>query len=138
MKRTIRLTESDLHRVIKESVKKVLRETTKKQINETWGEHDEDSEEYGDYRYIGRTAAYYDHDDDMYYPDWTWTYSDDINDEDFVSEVYELDSYHSKELDYWLRCLNMNDYQRRHSFNPRTQSKEEMYEYLVKNAKRVK
>lgn len=126
----IRLTEGDLHRIIKESVNKVLKESA-------WNSIDDEYDEYGDYRYVGRIASYYDDEDNMY-DDWTWTYSDDINDDDFVGEVYELTPEDSRELDYWLRCRRMNDYQRQHSFNPRTQGTEEMYVYLIKNAKRVK
>lgn len=131
MKQRIRLTESDLHRIIKESVRQVLRESA-------WNSIDDECDEYGDYRYVGRIASYYDEDDDNMYVDWTWTYSDDMNDDDFVGEVYELTPEDSRELDYWLRCRRMNDYQRQHSFNPRTQGTEEMYAYLIKNAKRVK
>lgn len=112
MKQRIRLTESDLHRIIKESVRQVLRESA-------WNSIDDECDEYGDYRYVGRIASYYDEDDDNMYVDWTWTYSDDMNDDDFVGEVYELTPEDSRELDYWLRCRRMNDYQRQHSFNPR-------------------
>jgi hypothetical protein len=117
--------------MIKESVRQVLRESA-------WNSIDDECDEYGDYRYVGRIASYYDEDDDNMYVDWTWTYSDDMNDDDFVGEVYELTPEDSRELDYWLRCRRMNDYQRQHSFNPRTQGTEEMYAYLIKNAKRVK
>ncbi|MBR5604466.1 MAG: hypothetical protein IKW51_09785 [Bacteroidales bacterium] len=107
-----------------------------------WGggvEHDED--EYGDYKYVGRTKDYYneEYDEDSLYDNtWTWTYSNDINDVDFAGEIYELTPEDSKELDYWLRSRRMNNYQRQHSFNPRTSTPEEMYQYLIKYGKRVK
>jgi hypothetical protein len=108
MKRRIRLTESDLHRVIKESVKKVLSENrlSKKYLRESWS--DENEEEYGDWRYVGRTSFYYgdsDIDGESLYEEPTWTYSDNINDEEFAGEVYELTPYDSKELDYWLKNI---------------------------------
>ena len=141
-KQVIRLTEGDLHRIIKESVNIVLNSnrTSKKHIKEAWGTYeDEDYEdEYGDYRYVGRTADYYNEDDDSLYSDWGWTYSDDINDKDFVDEVYEITAEDSRELDYWLRCQRMNEYQRNHAFNYRTARPEEMYQYLIKNGKRIK
>ena len=39
MKKTIRLSESDLHRVIKESVKRCLKETQKDLGNDEWNGH---------------------------------------------------------------------------------------------------
>jgi hypothetical protein len=44
MKRRIKLSESDLHRVIKESVKKVLSENrlSKKYLRESWSDENED------------------------------------------------------------------------------------------------
>lgn len=36
MKQVIRLTESDLHRLIKESVKRILREGKEDEINASW------------------------------------------------------------------------------------------------------
>lgn len=122
-KNRIRLTESQLNRVIKESVKRVLME------------HEDDWFYPDDTAYIGRTSAYYGYDydeDSIYEPDY-WTYSTSPNDADFAGEVYELDEDGKSELNWWIRCRRFNEYQRTHSFNPNLSSPDEMWEYLVQN-----
>ena len=111
MKKTIRLTESELKHIIMENVKKVLRES-KKRINENEGDWFNEEDE----GYIGRTAAYYeDEDDSIYSPDY-WTYDTNPNSNDFAGEVYKLTDEGKDELNYWLRCRRTNEYQRKHEF----------------------
>ena len=63
--------------------------------------------------YIGRTAAYYDwNEDDIFTPDY-WTWSNDKNSEEFVSEVFELTPDGLRHLDFWITCRQMNLWQRK-------------------------
>lgn len=85
--------------------------------------------------FIGRTAVFYDGDDDedLFIPDY-WTFSTDENDDDFAGEVYVLDEDGKSELGWWIRCRQMNEYQRmncRYDYNNR--SREDEWNYLVKN-----
>ena len=113
------ISESQLHNVIKESVKKVLRE------------HEDDWFDEMDTAYIGRTSAYYDDDNEsVFAPDY-WTYSTDPNDPDFADEVYELNEDGKSELNWWIRSQRFNEYQRNNAFNPNDKSSEEMWEYLT-------
>ena len=122
MKKTIKMNERELHRLISESVKRVL------------NEHEDDWFEEYDTAYIDRTSAYYgDTDDnDFYTPDY-WTYSTSPNDKDFAGDIYVLDDDGKIELNWWIRCQNFNGYQRRYAFNPNNKNPEDMWNYLVKN-----
>ena len=74
MKQTVKLNESQLRKIVAESVKKVLKET------KILKEHEDDWFDESDTAYIGRTSAYYEDDDSsMYAPDY-WTYSTEPND----------------------------------------------------------
>lgn len=86
-----------------------------------------------DTAYIGRTAEYYEGEDEdnLFVPD-LWTYDTDPNCEDFAGEVYRLNDDGKIELNWWIRCQGMNLYERKHAFNPNLNSKEEEYEELVK------
>ena len=86
-----------------------------------------------DTAYIGRTAEYYAEDwgeDDLFTPD-LWTYSTDPDCKDFAGEVYQLSDDGKRELNWWIRCQRMNEYERKHAFNPNLNSMEEEYEELV-------
>lgn len=89
--------------------------------------------EENDTAYIGRTAAYYsDYDDDcLYIPD-LWTYDTNPDCNDFAGEVYQLSDDGKRELNWWIECRKMNEYERKHAFNPNLNSMEEEYEELVK------
>ena len=81
MKQTVKLNESQLRKIVAESVKKVLKETR------ILKEHEDDWFDESDTAYIGRTSAYYEDDDSsMYTPDY-WTYSTEPNDREFAGEV---------------------------------------------------
>ena len=63
--------------------------------------------------YIGRTAAYYDwNEDDIFTPEY-WTWSNDKNSEEFASEVFELTPDGLRHLDFWITCRQMNLWQRK-------------------------
>lgn len=84
-----------------------------------------------DKMYIGRTAAYYDDDDDsVFAPDY-WTYSEDKDDKDFAGEVHELTEEGAAELEWWCECKRMNQYQRNHCFGYRNENAEQMWEKLT-------
>ena len=89
--------------------------------------------------YIGRTEAYYNQDDDdLFYPD-LWTWSTDPEDDDFAGEVYELNDDGKEELDWWIKCRRMNEYQRSRTFNYNKKNQFEEWDYLIDNfAKRIK
>lgn len=126
MKQTVKLNESQLRKIVAESVKKVLKETR------ILKEHEDDWFDESDTAYIGRTSAYYEDDDSsMYAPDY-WTYSTEPNDREFAGEVYELNNDGKRELNYWLRCQRFNEYQRAHAFAPRNESPEQEWNLLTK------
>ena len=77
-KSVIKLNESQLRKIIAESVKRAI------------NEHEDDWFDESDAAYIGRTSAYYNDDDSFVYTPDYWTYSTDPNDRDFAGEVYEL------------------------------------------------
>ena len=89
--------------------------------------------------YIGRTEAFYNQDDDdLFYPD-LWTWSDNPEDDDFAGEVYELNDDGKEELDWWIECRRMNEYQRSRTFNYNKKNQFEEWDYLIDNfAKRIK
>ena len=89
--------------------------------------------------YIGRTEAYYNpDDDDLFYPD-LWTWSDNREDNDFAGEVYELNEDGKEELDWWIKCRRMNEYQRSRAFNYNKKNQFKEWDYLIDNfAKRIK
>lgn len=127
MKNIVKLNESQLRKIVAESVKKVL--LKKRMLRE----HEDDWFKESDTAFIGRTSAYYDDDDSsVYEPDY-WTYSDEPNDRDFAGEVYELNDEGKAELNYWLRCRRFNEYQRSHAFNPRTETPEQEWALLTRN-----
>ena len=126
MKQTVKLNESQLRKIVAESVKKVLKETR------ILKEHEDDWFDESDTAYIGRTSAYYEDDDSsVYTPDY-WTYSTEPNDREFAGEVYELNNDGKQELNYWLRCQRFNEYQRAHAFAPRNESPEQEWNLLTK------
>lgn len=88
--------------------------------------------------FIGRTNAYYEPNDDSLYVEDTWTWSEDENDKDFVGDVYELNEDGAKELEWWLRCKRMNEYERNHSFNPDLRNQEKVWDSLITQATRIK
>lgn len=122
MKRRIRLTEDDLHRIVENSVKRILRESYF-----SGGEYYEDPEEM----YIGRTEAYYDYENESMYADDDWTYSEDRNDPDFAGEVYRLTPDGISALQWWLNCRRSNEWQRQHTFGHDSRSSSEMWDYLT-------
>lgn len=127
MKNTVKLNESQLRKIVAESVKKVLLK------ERMLREHEDDWFYESDTAFIGRTSAYYDDDDSsVYAPDY-WTYSNEPNDRDFAGEVYELNDEGKAELNYWLRCRRFNEYQRSHAFNPRTETPEQEWALLTRN-----
>lgn len=60
-KKLIRLTESDLHRIVKESVNRILRESNRKEVFTISAFNIENEEDVSDMRYCGQT--YYNIDD---------------------------------------------------------------------------
>ena len=77
--------------------------------------------------YIGRTAAYYDwNEDDIFAPDY-WTWSNDKNSEEFASEVFELTPDGLRHLDWWITCRMMNGWQRKNSWNVHENSSEQEF-----------
>lgn len=133
MKRTIRLTESELRRMISESVKRVLKEN--KRILK---EHEDDWFDEDDEVYIGRTEAYYNEDDDYVFTPDLWTYDNNPNSQDFAGEVFRLNDEGKRELNWWIRCQRFNEYQRKNAFNPNTNSSEEEWETLMQYAEQVR
>lgn len=61
MKKIIRLTESDLHRIVKESVKRILKESNEREVFTISAFNIDKEEEVDDMQYCGQT--YYDIDD---------------------------------------------------------------------------
>ena len=133
MKRTIRLTESELTKMITESVKRVLNE--RKCILK---EHEDDWFNEDDETYIGRTEAYYNEDDDYVFTPDLWTYDNNPNSKDFAGEVFRLNDEGKRELNWWIRCQRFNGYQRKNAFNPNTNSPEEEWETLMQYAEQVR
>lgn len=134
MKRTVRLTESELKRMISESVKKILK-NNKRMLRE----HEEDWFNEDDQAYIGRTEAYYDENDDYIYTPDFWTYDNNPNSKDFAGEVYVLNDEGKSELNWWIRNQRFNEYQRKNAFNPNNNSSEEEWELLTQNyGKRIR
>ena len=84
--------------------------------------------------YIGRTMEYYEPDEDSMFVNDLWTYSEDADDKDFAGEVHELSEEAAKELDWWLRCRRMNEWERRNSFNPDMRGPESVWNSLVKQS----
>lgn len=84
-----------------------------------------------DTAYIGRTAAYYDWDDDYVFTPDLWTYDTNPDCKDFAGVVYQLSDEGKDELNWWIKCQKMNEYERNHAFNPNLNSMEEEYEELV-------
>lgn len=101
MKRTIRLTESDLHRVIKESVKRIIKEaghlyrtddegTPHTNSKETWrGVPDAIFVSHGEWSdpeivYKGKSINYYDVEDGLYY-----SYKSDVENGGFKGSFEE-------------------------------------------------
>lgn len=119
-KQTIKLNESQLRQVIKESIKKVLKE------------HEDDWFSEQDTAYIGRTEAYYDENDDYIFTPDLWTYSNNPNDEDFAGEVFELTEEGKEKLNWWIRCCGFNEYRRKHAFNPNMNTPEQEWNILTK------
>ena len=77
--------------------------------------------------YIGRTAAYYDWDeDDIFTPDY-WTWSNDKNSEEFAGDVFELTPDGLRHLDWWITCRRMNGWQRKNSWNVNENSSEQEF-----------
>lgn len=119
MKQRIRLTESQLNRVIKESVRSILKESGTTKLNESqWsgGEYNEDDDEM----YIGRTSVYHAYDN--------WIYSQNPNDDEFTSGVYALNADGINALNMWILYRKMS--QQNNAFNP-NMGREEMWEYLT-------
>lgn len=87
--------------------------------------------------YIARTREYFEGDDDsVFTPDY-WTYSEDADDTDFAGDVYQLNEDGERILDWWLRCRRMNEYERKHAFNPDCRSAEDMWEELMKHSVKI-
>lgn len=87
--------------------------------------------------YIGRTFEYYDpNEDDLFVSD-LWTYSEDKEDKEFAGEVYELNEDAVSELNWWLECRRMNEWQRKNSFNPDMRGPESVWKSLIKQAVRI-
>ena len=61
MKQRVRLTESDLHKIVKESVKRMLKESNRKEVFTISAFNIENEEDVSDMRYCGQT--YYKIDD---------------------------------------------------------------------------
>ena len=110
-----------IDRVIKESIKHIIRE------------HEEDWFNEDDTAFIGRTAAYYEDDDDSMFVPEMWTYDNTPDSKDFAGDVFRLSEEGKSELNWWIRCQRFNEYQRKNAFNPNLKSPEEEFEYLVKN-----
>lgn len=81
--------------------------------------------------YIGRTKAYYEYDEDSLYEPVTWEQSDIKDDPELVGEVHELTEDGVRELEWWLECKRMNQYQRTHCFGYRSENQEQMWEKLT-------
>lgn len=88
--------------------------------------------------FISRTAAYYGPTEYSLYVEDTWTWSEDENDKDFAGVVYELDDDGVKELEWWLRCRRMNQYEKNHSFNPDLRNQEQVWKSLITQTTRVR
>lgn len=88
--------------------------------------------------FIGRTSAFYEPDEDSFYVEDTWTWSEDENDKDFVGDAYELDDDGVKELEWWLQCRRMNQYERNHSFNPDLRNQEQVWNSLITQTTRLR
>lgn len=119
MKQRIRLTESQLNRVIEESVRSILKESDAIKLYESqWsgGEYNEDDDEM----YIGRTSVYHAYDN--------WIYSQNPNDDEFTSGVYALNADGINALNMWILYRKMS--QQNNAFNP-NMGREEMWEYLT-------
>lgn len=81
--------------------------------------------------YIGRTHAYYEDEDDSVFTPEYWTYSSDPDDGNFAGEVHELTLEGESELNWWLECRRMNEWQRNHSFGVRSESPAQMWNILT-------
>lgn len=81
--------------------------------------------------YIGRTHAYYDVEDDAVIVPDDWTYSSDPEDGNFAGEVHELTYDGELELEWWLECRRMNQWQRNNSFGVSDESPAQMWDILT-------
>ena len=81
--------------------------------------------------FIGRTTSYYETNEDVVFVEDTWTWSEDEDDKDFAGEIYELNDVGVSELDWWIRCRQMNQYVINHSFNVDSRNQEQLWSSLI-------
>jgi hypothetical protein len=110
-------------------------ETKDKQLKDEYGT-------WEDFRYVGRTSAYYygEDDDSVFAPDY-WTYSSDIDDEEFAGEVYELEPDDAKNVGEYIRWwYGYNQWQRNNGWPPLLvdKNREEVFAYVEKHDKLVR
>lgn len=125
---TKKITLNELRKLIKS----IISENRKNLISENYF-NDSDT------AYIGRTDAYYSDEDNesVYSPDY-WTYSNDINDNDFAEDgdLYQLTDEGKDVINSWLKSKNSNEYRRQQMRGINqymNESPEEIWKYLTTN-----
>lgn len=85
-----------------------------------------------DKTYISRNKEYFEDDEERIFLPDMFTYSEDIDDEDFYDdEIYYLTGEGQKVLDWWLVCRRMNEYERQNSFNVDNRTSGELWADLT-------